>query len=221
MRVGFFSVFRRDPQHYLHATGLIRSVQSHMPDLAIVHFTDERSPQIEAVTATRRLSHGPMLERRLEHYASCDGDWLLVDTDVEIRADVRDVFDDPVPWDLAIADRRWPGIPQGDDVMLTMPYNSGVVFSRISAFWGAVLSTWRGYDDQHRDWLSEQRAVWEVIRTGRYRVKVLDGTVYNRPPAALDDPCSGAKIVHFKGPRKAWYSAKITKAFATLQPVGV
>jgi hypothetical protein len=52
--------------------------------------------------------------------------------------------------------------------------------------------------------MSEQRAVWDVIRQGRYLVKILLGQVYNYPPRDEKDACEGAKLVHYKGPRKAW-----------------
>lgn len=207
MQIGFFLVFRRDPQHYLHARALIASARAVMPGVPITQFTDLRSPPVPGIDGIRRLPHGPLLERRLEHYSHCDGDWLFLDTDVELRADVQEIF--PLtPFDLALADRDWPGIPQGDLVMHTMPYNTGVCFSRNPIFWQQVLATWRGFPDNQRDWLSEQRAVYAVIRTGQFLLRILPGQIYNYPPRTADDACADAKIVHYKGPRKAWWTAR-------------
>jgi hypothetical protein len=183
-----------------------------------VQLTDAKTPQVPGTTAVQRLDHGPMLERRLEHYATCEGDWLLVDTDVSMRRDVRDVFDDP--WfDVAVTDRNWPHLPQAEDVLQSMPFNTGVVFSRKAAFWQDVLTVWRAYPEDTRDWMSEQRAVATVVKTGQFRVKVLPGMVYNYPPSAADAQ-SDAAIWHYKGPhRKAWLS---TRAYSVLgQPVSV
>lgn len=204
MTVGFFTVFRVDPTPLLHAAALVKDVQRVMPDVPIVQLTDETTGSVAPIA--RRKPHGPMLERRLEHYADCQGDWLLVDTDVAIRADVRHVFDDPA-FDVALTDRQWPHLPQTDEVLRTMPFNTGVVFSRSPGFWQSVLETWRGYPEAARDWLSEQRAVAAVVKSGQFHVKVLPGQIYNYPPRTADDR-SAAAILHYKGPhRKAWRTA--------------
>lgn len=215
MQIGFFTVVRRDPQHFLHAGGLVASIRQHMPDAQVVQFTDEVTPAVEGVDQTRRLPDGPMLERRLEHYAACAaGDWLLLDTDVQLRCDVSTVFDHP--FDLALADRHWRDIPQGDLVMHTMPFNTGVCFSRSPSFWQDALAIWRALPPAERDWMSEQRAVYQTIRTGRFRVRILAGEHYNYPPRAADDPCTDAAIVHYKGPqRKLWLTSRITDGWRT------
>ena len=213
MTLGFFTVFRKDPQHFLHATSLVREARAVMPDVPVIQFTDRTTPEVDGVDAAIRLGDGPMLERRLEHYASCGDEWLFLDTDVSIRQDVRHVFDDPV-FDVALPDRNWPHIPQGDHVMLTMPFNTGVVFTRSGQFWRDVLETWRGLPNR-TDWLSEQQAVYQVVRTGRYRVKVLDGAIYNYPPKNASDPCDGVALAHYKGgARKLWLSALSVKTLS-------
>jgi hypothetical protein len=201
VRVGFFTVFRHDPQHYVLAEIMVRSVHAQMPGVPVVQFTDETSPPVPGVDSVNRKPGGPLLERRLEHYADCSGDWLLLDTDTLVRRDVRDVF--PVePFDAAFADRAWPHLPQGDSVLTSMPFNTGVAFSRNQALWQRVLADWREHGDT--DWLSEQRSVWRVVRKGAFLVRVLPGMVYNYPPKSQKDPCKEAAIVHYKGYRKAW-----------------
>lgn len=214
MRVGFFTVFRTDPQHFLHAASLAVDVRAVMPGVELEQLTDERTPLVPGVTSVRRKTAGPMLERRLEQYADCEGEWLLVDTDVSIRKDVRHVFDDPV-FDVALTDRQWPHLPQGEDLLQEMPFNTGVVFSRSTAFWTDVLSVWRGYSETQRDWLSEQRAVNAVVRTGKYRVKILPGQTFNYPPASEHDTNPEPAIWHYKGPnRKMWLSTRAYQALA-------
>lgn len=201
MNVGFFTVYRLDPQHYVLADKLVRSVRSAMPGVEVVQFTDESSPAVLGVDRVRRRPPGKMLERRMEHYAECEGEWLLVDTDVLVRQDVRDVFADGV-FDVALADRSWPHLPQKEDVLATMPFNSGVMFSRSPDFWRSVLAIWR--EAGKNDWMSEQRAVYEAVRSGRHRVKILPGMKYNYPPKGPKDPLDGVAIAHFKGERKQW-----------------
>jgi hypothetical protein len=100
-------------------------------------------------------------------------------------------------------------------MMHTMPFNTGVVFSRCQAFWVAVLEAWRRYPASvQQDWLSEQRAVYEVVRSGRFRVKILPGVAYNYPPMREDDTPIIAAMIHYKGPRKAWRSAAAYKTLS-------
>ena len=173
-----------------------------MPGVAIVHLTDDTSPQVRGTDGVRRLPNGPMLGVRLQHYAHPAGEWLLVDTDVLLRGDVRAIFDRR--FDVALTDRHWPHLGPGVDTTV-MPYNTGVVFSRSAAFWRAVLEQWRAYPEAERDWLSEQRAVADVVRTGAFAIEVLPGATYNYPP----DPDARdlafrdrALVWHCKGPRK-------------------
>ena len=214
MTVGFFTVMRRDPQHFLHATNLVAAVRQTMPEVPIVQFTDPLTPAVEGVDRRVVLPDGPMLERRLEHYAACEGEWLFLDTDTHVARDVRAVFDDPV-FDVALVDRQWPHLPQGDQVLWTMPFNTGVVWSRQSAFWTTVLHHWRQYPDPERaDWMSEQRAVYDTVRTGHYRVKILPGMCYNYPPIGPEDAPATAAILHYKGPqRKQWLTDRCSRSW--------
>jgi hypothetical protein len=220
MNVGFFTVFRADPQHLLHAALLVREVRQVMPSARIVQLTDQRTDRLPGVDDVRRCEHGPMLQRRMEHYAACDGEWLLVDTDVSVRKDVTDVFEHG-GFDVALTDRDWPHDPQTADMLRTMPFNTGVVFSRTPEFWRDVLRVWLGYEESARDWMSEQRAVYAVVRSGRYRVKILPGAIYNNPPATEADEHPDAALVHYKGPRKAWMTKRAYRALATPMEVAV
>jgi hypothetical protein len=212
MKVGFFTVFRQDPQHYVHAELLTRSVRAAMPGIEVVQLTDETSPPVLGVDAVLRKPNGPMLERRLEHYASLDGPWLLLDTDVLVQTDVRAIFNHN--FDVAMADRNWPHIPPTPELTAEMPFNTGVVFSRSKAFWAEALNVWRGFtEEQRRDWLSEQRAVAKTVASALFRIGVLPGMTFNYPPVSATDPgMEGAAILHFKGPRKPWMAEVFKKA---------
>jgi hypothetical protein len=212
MQVGFYTVLRRDPQHFLHAVALVQSIQQHMPGVAIHQFTDQQTPVAMEGVEVHRMADGPMLERRLEHYATCDGDWLLLDTDTVCLQDARSVFDDPL-FEIALTDRNWKGIPQGEEMLLTMPFNTGVVFSRSAAFWQDVLTGWRTFPAEAKDWYSEQRAVYQIVRMGKYRIKILPGEIYNYPPRTKMDSCQGAVIAHFKGPKKQWLTELIRESW--------
>ncbi len=204
MQVGFFVVFRRDPHPYVQAEALIRSVRANMPDVRIVQFTDETSPAVLGVDEVRRLPGGPMLGVRLAHYAACEGEWLLVDTDVLVRRDVRSVFADP-SFDIAFAKRDWVHLA-AESAKLTaegMPYNTGVAFSRSQAFWQRVHAEWLKLPKEQQDWLSEQRVVAKTLWLPD-RVWVLHELPgwYNYPPDPNVEPPREAMILHYKGGRK-------------------
>ena len=120
-----------------------------------------------------------------------EADWLLVDTDVSIRSDVRDVFDD-TRFDVALTDRHWPHLPQGETMLHDQPFNIGRRVLAVAAFWREVLAQWRRLRATRReDWMSDQRAVYAVVRSGAFRVKILAGQFYNYPPTGADVPRHG------------------------------
>lgn len=217
MNVGFF-LAGESLELYSHAENLVRSVRQHCPGTPIVHLTDKISSPVDGVDAVHRLDEDvrplkpkPIIHMRIMSYAACSGEWLFLDTDTVIRKPVADVFDDPL-FDVAVTDRNWGGIPQGDAIMHEMPFNTGVVFSRSQEFWESVLTTWRSLEDKWRDWFSEQRCVYTVVRSGLFKVRILEGDVYNSPPRDMTDRGSDlTAIQHFKGPRKEWLTMQISQ----------
>jgi hypothetical protein len=207
MKIGFFLALRHDVQHYLHASCLVAEAKLRMPGVKVVQLSDADTPLVPKVDEVKRFKRpASLLKQRLTLYAELDGDWLLVDTDVSIRNDVRGVFSDDM-FDVALCDRNWPHLKQGDQMLHLMPFNTGVVFTRSRAFWCDVLQYWRSLSGpQQLDWLSEQIAVYHIVRTGRYRVKILPGMAYNYPPNAPQDQPVIAAMLHYKGNRKPWLS---------------
>lgn len=226
MKAAFFLVLRQDVQHFLHGASLVRDLQRRMPGVPVVQLTDVKTPAVPGTASVLRHpapditpQTAALLDLRLTLYAACArgarGDNVLyLDTDVSVRNDVRGVFDDP-HFDVAVCDRNWPHLPQGEALLQTMPFNTGVVFCRHPSFWDDVLTVWRGYPSAQRaDWMSEQTAVYDVVRTGRYRVKILPGMAYNYPPSGPDDAPVLAALIHYKGPRKAWLSTHAYQVLA-------
>lgn len=215
MTVGFFLALRNDVSHFLHGSALAYEVKRVMPGVEVVQFTDGKTPMVPGADRCVRFDgEAPLLEQRLSLYASVTGEWLFVDTDVSVRNDVRGLFADPV-FDVAVCDRNWPHLVQGETMMQTMPFNTGVCLTRCQPFWRRVLARWQSYPEHvKRDWLSEQQAVYDVVRSGRFRVKILPGMIYNYPPKSADDRPIVAAMLHYKGPRKPWRSALAMQTLA-------
>jgi hypothetical protein len=72
--------------------------------------------------------------------------------------------------------------------------------------------TWRCFTpEQQADWLSEQRAVAQVVSKGYFNVLTLPGMTYNYPPnTETDEGLREAAVVHLKGARKV----RLTETFA-------
>jgi len=202
VKVGFFHA-GPSPVHLELAQVLIRSVRRAMPGVPIVHLTDIDTPPIAGVDDVRRRPAGPIAMSVLEHYAGCYGDWLLVDTDVVVRRDVRAVFD--LTFDIAVATREGTFKPSeiGTKFMKSMPFNKGVVFSRNPAFWAAAAKALREASEKQQSWMGDQRAMNDIIATARFFVRVLTNA-FNYPPKRRDEDLSDKYVLHYKGPRKAW-----------------
>lgn len=203
MTVGFFHAAAARTAHVDLARILITSVRRTMPGVPIVHMTDETTEAIAGVDEMRRRPAGPVALSVLEHYAECAGDWMLVDTDVVVRRDVRDVFG--LTFDIAVATREGTFKPSevGTKFMRGMPFNKGVVFSKNPAFWSAAAAALRECSEKQQSWMGDQRAMNDIIATGRFFVRVLTND-FNYPPKKRNEDLSDKYVLHYKGPRKAW-----------------
>lgn len=210
MTVGLFHVGGTDA-HRQSAARAIASVRQAMPDVPIAHLTDATSASLDGVD---RVIRAPVVPDRialacLDLYAAAGaGDWLFLDTDTVVQADVLHVF--LRSFDVAVASRVGTLLPHelGTKFMDRMPHNKGVVFSRAPQFWIDAGAHLRTCHVKQQQWMGDQRAMCDVIATGRYAVEVLPNA-YNYPPQRPDEDVSRKAILHYKGPsRKAWRQAR-------------
>jgi len=193
MKVAFLHA-RQDPAC---ANLMVASVRKHMPDVEIVHLTDDDTPAIPGCTVVRRTwQRNPMLFK-MGHLAELSGEVIVLDTDVIVQADLREVFE--YPFDVALTKRQGPiWDTEGNDVTITMPYNCGVMFYRNPAFWKACIE-WCPPDI---GWYADQMAVAAV--SPQWETYVLECDEYNYTPGYADEDVSSRKVVHYKGARKGW-----------------
>lgn len=201
MRIGFFCM---SESHLSMAALMLESVRTSMPGVEVHHLTDDKCRSLEGVDDVHRLGGDiPMAVRRMTHNASCEGDWLFVDSDVIFQQDVRNVFDEQ--FDVALTDRIGT-ITYEIEYAKAMPYNLGVAFSRSSAFWKRVLYHLRTLSPKYQQWEGDQLVICEMIKqrvSSDFKVKILPGRMYNYPPKFAGDG-KHAAIVHYKGHRKQW-----------------
>lgn len=184
MRVGYYHAGPRS----LYAEAMVDSVRRVMPDVEVVHLTATATPIALAV---------------LEAYASVDGEWVFVDTDVVFQEDVRHVFEQP--FDIAVATREGTFMDgeDGSKFMARMPWNKGVVFSRSRAFWQRAYGRLLGMKSSQQDWMGDQQAMCDVLQSGAFAVLTLPNR-YNYPPKFRGEDVRDKAALHFKGNRKAW-----------------
>ena len=204
MKVGFFHVNQGGNQAIPLA--MVASVRKAMPDVQIVQFTEPNTPSavygVDAVLPNLRPGH-PLALAVLSAYASCEGDWLFLDTDVLVQHDVRAIFKEP--FDIAVADRNGTlkRKENGSKFMAQMPYNKGSVFSRSQAFWQCAYTLLLNMDAKQQAWMGDQRAMCMAISSGSFNVKILPNR-FNYAPLSRTDDLTDKSIIHFKGPRKEW-----------------
>jgi len=163
-----------------------------MPNTEIWHLTDEHGPEVDEVDKTLRVPvEGAFCYRRCYLQSLVEGDTLFIDTDVEVRGDVSEVFDDD--FDVAVTTDMYPGTKG-------IIYNSGVTFSRSPRFWSELAERLKDYE--FPDWFVSEREFSAYANTCSMKVKVLPGEEYNYVPASHED--SGGKIIHYRGQRKRW-----------------
>jgi hypothetical protein len=207
MKVGIFHIGNQglSPIHDLNfrvGQIAVKAAKDAMPDVEVCHLASSEAQELPGVDRVfRRKKDVPMAMFRMQHHASVEGDWLFIDTDVIIKKDVRDVFDDKT-FDIAIADRKGTDM-EGSSYAKVMPYNMGVVFSRSPAFWKSAYIYLSKLPAQYQEWEGDQRVVCDMIANPNgYEVKIIPGKTYNYPPQKGEN--DQASILHYKGARKKW-----------------
>lgn len=196
MRVGFFL----ESAGFDMAKYLIASVNKVMPGVPVVQLTNGDAKVVDGAQVLRIPGPMPMGVRRITHYTQLEGDWCLVDSDVVFREDVRHVFDKP--FDVALASREGT-IWAGSEYAKVFPYNFGVVFSRNPKFWQTALRGLKSLPPKMQEWEGEQFVTGQLALRKDFDVHILP-CAYNYTPATKDEDLSNVKVLHLKGPRKAW-----------------
>ena len=197
---------------------MVASVKQCMPGARIVQLTDEATAPVAGVKdIVRRPYDGVhLMTFRLEHFAEmvpCEV--VFLDTDVVVQRDLAPLFE----WEFDVAlTAREAGVidPDGVDITVDMPYNTGVMLGKPSgwAFWREAVRHCQGLSDDHRRWWGDQHAVKAVADTMPLCVLDLPCSLYNHSPHTVADDVSQCFVVHYKGYRKPWMVARGRREFA-------
>lgn len=181
---------------------MIANVRRYMPKADVVHMTDEKTPSLGC--ERRELPYdGKLMTYRLDHLAALpDGELLVLDTDVMVQTDLGEVF--AAPFDVALTKREGRIMYGGKDIVASMPYNTGVMFTRKQAFWRECAELCHQMPEDLQRWWGDQLAVKSVADARRYKVIELPCERFNYTPRTQDEDVSDKFAVHYKGQRKDW-----------------
>jgi len=164
--------------------------------------TDTDTPEIEGVDVViRKERNVPQVLFRYRHLSELEGPYLSLDVDLFITSDVSGIKDQD--FDAVLTAR--------DDGGQGMRYNGGVFWVNNNDFIKDCTTLIETYPPEWQNWTGGQRSMFEIVKTGNYRIKELPCSTWNHSPGdfapgdfATDDFDSReAFIYHFKGGRKA------------------
>lgn len=183
------------------ASRCIESVRKHMPNAHIIHLTTPEGPRVPE--ADERIApddvRGQFLRRRMTAQSKVQGDTIFCDVDTVFLADVSNVFE--MNFDVAVAKSLTPPHPW-------LACTGGILFSRCPPFFEFMAKFGRhtGWEKEHvGTWVPTQLLFNWLLTTSQFKVHYLPAAIYEYKPKAEDDPCVGARVLHYKGKsRKDW-----------------
>lgn len=201
------------------AEGLCQNLREVMPETKIVHVKDKSTETIsgahESLVVERDV---PLMtwHMRCHKFAQELADEVLfTEPDVRFKTEILHVFDGD--FDVAVTEREvdsnWE--IDGKKVVLSdvAPYTLGTTFSRSKPFWAEVEENCSKLGAKEQNWIGDMLALYATIKTGKYKIKIVPGPIYNHIPCSREDSCD-VKVLHYKGMRKEWLFRGVTEAEA-------
>lgn len=185
------------------AEGLVENLRSVFPQETIAMVTDDGTPAVKGVHQVLRVErNAPLMVWRLKAHQmahSMADEIMFVEPDVRFNENVMYAF--PKECDVCVTTRE-------QEVMLenerrNTPFTLGMTFSRNAEFWREAKIICQTLDARDQIWFGDMLAIAEVIQGGKFKVEMLDGSVYNH---VVNNPAAktSAKVLHYKGKRKTF-----------------
>lgn len=199
------------------AEDLVQNVKAVMPGVKVVHVTDEKTPVVYGAEVLRVARDVPLMTWHMKCHREAQGlgdEVLFTEPDVRFKSEILHVFDDP-DFDIAVTEREVDSTwnIDGQKVLLSevAPYTLGTTFSRSRQFWDDVTAHCATLGQAEQHWLGDMLSLYAIMQTGKYKVKVIPGPIYNHIPCSRED-CCDVKVLHFKGMRKEWLFKSMVEA---------
>lgn len=177
---------------------MLASVRQHMPQAKIIQFTTPEFPALEGVDEVlRQENKGDFIEwafRCLIALIARGEPILQIATDVLLNADVSNVFEH----EFDVASSIYPTSTRSDGA-----FCGDVNFIKPSQFYQEVYDYYVNTPEIMDGWEGGQTAFLHVAKTSNHKVLALPFDEYCNTPDNMEADISMAKILHFRGPRKA------------------
>ena len=188
-----------------YAKIMVASIRRYMPDATIIQASDRHA---NPVLGINRIIKGDYDYQRhtlpgywFQHILATGLDTMIhCDTDIIFANSIEEALQGD--FDVAIC-KRPPDDATSMAYRVLHPYNIGFIITKTLEFWdlcSGVMHTWY----KEFTWDLPQHVIGLVINSGFFKVKFLDGAIYNRTPLTPDERDDNVKVWHFKGNRKQW-----------------
>lgn len=183
---------------------MMASVRNHMPDMILTQLTDAKTKRIKGVDEVLRIDGKTYPYLLLSHMANCPLPFIRVDYDMIFQGDLSPCLQGD--FDIAVNGH-------GDDFILQTEF--GRMNPLATCVWAANNGTAHDFAREVRkthmtsgrdNWLGLVTSCNEVLP--RYKVKELDGRIYNYCPKEREDRPEDVLVLHYKGNRKQWMFPK-------------
>jgi hypothetical protein len=191
--------------------GLVRNLREVCPGEKLLYVTDDNTPRLHGIDTLRVSMTMPLMVWRLKAHQMAHemaDEILFVEPDVRLRENILYVFDDK-DFDITVTPRQDDVFVDGEKLLA--PYTGGAAFSRSAEFWREAKLHCQTLSKDEQQWFGDMYSVAHVVDGGKYRVKRLDGSIYNHIPNDPNEPLT-CKVVHYKGKRKAWLFEGVREA---------
>lgn len=178
-----------------YAEYCIRSIRKHN-FVRITQLADYKTPSVYGVDEVKRFIPSEEITRntvnRVGYQFLTEMDInpvMFIDPDMIFNGNIDHLFEGD--FDVCVATRAMDD-PVTVDYAIKFPWCSMMVVKN-PEFWKDCYSTLLGYPEIH--WVSNMNAVADILRSDKYKVKVVDGNVYNALPFSYG---KDVKIYHYK-----------------------
>lgn len=182
---------------------MVESARKHLPDTNLMQIGDRTSQTVHGISAIVRgdfiYQENTFPRYFLEVMANLNVPFSYCDTDLVFMGDIRPLLEED--FDVAIC-RRCKNDGSTRLYRTFHPYNAGLILVKNLEFWQACWEAITAFETSSPD--LAQYVIGLVVNSGEFKVKLLDGDIYNRSPENVDDFDPAVKVWHFKGIRKEW-----------------
>lgn len=201
MNIVFVNVEAFSDQEY--APMFLKSIDAHMHGANIIQLSDRNGVKLPGVNEIVRGDFEYSREEYPKRFFKMVYDLgideiLYSDADVLFVGDIEQALHG-ADWEVAICN-RYPKDGTSDFYRKFYPYNLGFLITRTREFWKECDRKINEFKKCDAD-LAQYVAGW-VIDNKDFKVKFLDGAIYNRTPKDAKDTDNSVKVWHFKGGRK-------------------